>query len=97
MNQLIYSPYSRLNNLQRGFGRAIDRRSEDGATLASESSDWVPHIDIQEIGDSFKVQADIPGVDPKDIDVTLDKNVLTIRGSRSGANARNNPQFCPSQ
>jgi HSP20 family protein len=33
-------------------------------------------------GDTFHVDIDLPGVDPADIDVTVDRKVLTIRASR---------------
>lgn len=43
---------------------------------------WAPAVDLKENKKGYVVQADIPGVDPKDIDVTLEKGVLTIRGNR---------------
>jgi HSP20 family protein len=43
---------------------------------------WTPNVDIKEDKDHFTVRADVPGVDPKDIEVTLDKGMLTIRGER---------------
>ena len=42
---------------------------------------FVPKVDIVETGDAMVMYADIPGADEKTIDVTLEKNVLTIRGS----------------
>jgi len=46
------------------------------------SSDWAPRIDIKEKDDRYEVHADIPGVNPKDIDVSMENGVLTIKGSR---------------
>ena len=43
---------------------------------------WRPQVDIKEEADRYLVRADIPGVDPKDIEITLDSGMLTIRGSR---------------
>jgi HSP20 family protein len=43
---------------------------------------WAPSVDIKEEEDRFLVRADVPGVDPKDIEVTLDRGILTIRGER---------------
>ena len=86
MNQLIYSPFNRLNDLHRSLDSVFDLRypsSEEPDTY--EARDWIPQVDIRELDDSFSVHADVPGVEAKDIDITLDKNVLTIRGSRSNA------------
>lgn len=44
---------------------------------------WAPDVDIREHEDRFVVRADLPGIDPKDIEVTLEDNVLTIRGERT--------------
>lgn len=42
---------------------------------------FIPRVDIYESKDSIVLLADMPGVDAEDVDVTLEKNVLTIRGS----------------
>jgi len=46
------------------------------------TSQWVPLVDIVETNDKFVILADLPGVDPKDIDVQMEKGILTIRGER---------------
>lgn len=82
MSQLIYSPFGALNQLHRELGRVFDEN--DRTEPASyEASSWKPLVDIQEQDSGFKVIADVPGVAPADVDITLDRNVLTIRGSRS--------------
>lgn len=43
---------------------------------------WSPAVDVREEAQAYLVDADIPGVDPKDIEVTLENGVLTIRGER---------------
>jgi HSP20 family protein len=42
---------------------------------------YVPRVDIYEKKEAMVLLADMPGVDEKSVDVTLDKNVLTIRGA----------------
>jgi HSP20 family protein len=46
------------------------------------TSQWTPRVDIKEEPDRFVIQADIPGVDPKDIEVHMEKGILTIKGER---------------
>ncbi len=46
------------------------------------TSQWMPLVDIREEGDRFVLFADIPGVDPQDIEVQMDKGLLTIKGER---------------
>ena len=45
-------------------------------------TDWVPAVDIREKADRFELSADLPGVNPEDITVTMEDGVLTIQGSR---------------
>jgi len=46
------------------------------------AGDWSPRIDLKEEDQQFVVQADIPGVRPEDIEVSMDGDVLTIKGHK---------------
>ena len=46
------------------------------------ATDWVPAVDIREDDAHFELSADLPGVDPENIAVTMEEGVLTIQGSR---------------
>lgn len=68
------------------FDRFLQERFRPLFSTDDESmspTDWAPDVDVREEGDRFVVRADLPGVDPKDIEVTLENHVLTIRGERS--------------
>jgi HSP20 family protein len=43
---------------------------------------WIPSVDVREEDDRFVVHADLPGVEAKDIEITAEKGVLTLRGER---------------
>ena len=57
---------------------------QNGATDESSvvTSQWVPRVDIKEEANRFVLYADIPGVDPQEIEVQMDKGMLTIKGER---------------
>lgn len=80
MNVARYEPWVLMNRLQRD----LDRLFTQGANTDDTQSvvDWVPPVDIREEQDQFVLHADLPGVEAKSIDVTLEKGVLTIRGRR---------------
>ena len=75
------APRSTLPALQRLFSLS-DWPFEDipGDSLLNES--WAPAVDLKEKKKSYLVKADLPGVDPKDIEITLENGLLTIRGER---------------
>lgn len=68
-------------DLSRMFRKSWLRAPGEEEGLA-EGGKWAPALDIFEAGDSLVVEAELPGMDPKDIDVTVDDGVLTIKGER---------------
>jgi HSP20 family protein len=55
---------------------------DDQSSVAT--CDWIPPVDIKEEKDRYVLRADIPGVDPKDIEIIAENGVLTMRGNRPG-------------
>ena len=83
MNMIHYEPWQALRSLRDDVNRMLAgsyNGSEDGSSVVT--SRWAPAVDIKEEDDRFLIHADIPGVDPKDIEVTLEHGTLTIRGER---------------
>ena len=67
----------------REFRGELDRMFNTNATAYTDTAtDWVPAVDIKEAKDAYEVVADVPGVEPKDIDVSLEDGVLTVKGER---------------
>ncbi len=81
MNLTRFEPWSIVDLLQRDLDRLSNRRV---ATNGEENSvaDWVPAVDIVEEKDRFLLRADVPGVEPTDIEVSMDAGVLSVSGER---------------
>jgi HSP20 family protein len=78
---LRYQPWSVHRELLNEFNRFFDRaETTNGAT-----AEWTPAVDIEEYADKFVLYADVPGVDLKSVEVTLEKGVLTLSGVREKA------------
>jgi HSP20 family protein len=54
---------------------------------------WAPFLDIYEEGDGFRISVDLPGLTADDVEVTLDQNLLTIRGERKTKNELKEENF----
>ena len=80
MTLMKYEPWNLLDQMRREMDRAMDTRADEGSSVAT--SDWVPAVDIKEEKDRFVIIADIPGVDPKDIEVHMENGMLTIKGEK---------------
>ena len=46
------------------------------------TSQWAPRVDIKEEAERFLILADLPGIDPQDVEVLMDKGILSIKGER---------------
>ena len=88
MSLVRYEPYGLINRFQNELNRLgwadslpVDASDEDASNVAV--SQWRPAVDIKEDDNQFSIFADIPGVDAKEIDVTMEDGVLSIKGERS--------------
>jgi HSP20 family protein len=77
MTIVSYEPWALFGRLQRNLDRS------QNASADSASVSWIPHVDIHEEAERFLVVADVPGVEGKDIEITAEKGVLTIKGQRT--------------
>ena len=73
---------------EKFFGDAAENDQSNVVT-----SQWVPRVDIKEEGDRFVIYADIPGVDPKEIEIHMDKGILTLKGERRAENSEQGENF----
>jgi HSP20 family protein len=82
MNIMRFEPWRLMGNFHREFDQVFGPRQADSASAGETSASWAPAVDVHEETERFTVHADLPGVQPADIQITADKGVLTIRGSR---------------
>jgi len=88
MSLVRYEPLNLLDRFNRDFHRLrlfepfVNEASDEGNSNVIVSH-WRSAVDIKEKDKQFLIKADIPGVDPKDIEITMNDNVLTIKGERS--------------
>lgn len=87
------NPWNLLNDLQRDAYRnpEYNHLTDDDASAAT--ANWAPSVDISEDEKAFTLLADIPGVDPKYIDISMEKGVLTIKGERSSEDVAQGENF----
>jgi HSP20 family protein len=80
MTVMRWSPFSDLNALQARVNRLFD---EIGHSDETNTTLWTPMADIYENQDNLVLKVELPGMDQNNIDLRLENNVLTIRGSRN--------------
>jgi len=87
-----FEPFRGASTLQdqinRLFGDVLERSADESNLTA-----WAPAVDIFETEHELVVKADLPDVDPKDLDIRVENNILTIRGERKFENKVNEDQY----
>ena len=80
MSLMNYEPWYGVRQLQDDINRLFSGwASSDSSGV---TADWIPNVDINEFEDRFQLYVDVPGVDPKDVNIMLESGVLTITGER---------------
>ncbi len=76
----VVQPWSLLNQLNRELEQFVGQVAQSEGDL--QQAQWVPAVDIEETPDAYVIQADVPGVDPKDIEINVENGLLEISGER---------------
>ena len=81
MNMTVWNPLREMENMFERYNRA----GRHGLDTDLGFADWAPTVDIEESDNFYLIRADVPGVDKKDINVHMDKGVLSITGEKHEA------------
>jgi len=79
-DSLIAAPS--LLTFRKEVDRFLDRVREGDAFDLLSTSDWIPNMDFSEKADAFTVKLEVPGIEPKDIEVQYQNGMLTVRGEK---------------
>ena len=74
-----WDPFRELSVLQSEVNRLFSRA---GGEVPADRQSWMPSADIIETGSAVRIKADLAGMDPKDIHLEVEDNVLTLSGER---------------
>jgi len=86
------APFRGVSTLQEQINRLFNDAFE-GGTQESNLTTWAPAVDIFENEHELIVKADLPEVDPKDLDIRVENNILTIRGERKFEKKQENGDY----
>jgi HSP20 family protein len=93
MNFVRWNPFSEMSLLQNHMNRLFDNAMHGWPGESNGTTQWTPAADIYESENELVVNLDLPGVDPKTVDIQVENNVLTIRGERQFEDKQNKENF----
>jgi len=89
-----WEPFRDLFALQDAMSRVL---FDDGRRRANGGSDdlaaWTPAVDVYEDAELLQLTAELPGVEPKDVDVRVENNVLTLKAERKFENEEKRDRY----
>ncbi|MFB0506415.1 MAG: Hsp20/alpha crystallin family protein [Thermodesulfobacteriota bacterium] len=77
-----WRPFGELSSLRREMDRLWENFFGERPLTRMWEREWAPSLDVSETRDNFVVKAEVPGIDAKDIDISLTGDVLTIKGEK---------------
>ncbi len=77
-----WRPLGELSSVRKEMDRLWDRFLGESSFLRKGEKDWAPKVDVSETNENIQVKAELPGVESKDVSVTLLGDVLTIKGEK---------------
>ena len=83
MNIVPWKPFDELTTLRKEMDSLGNRFFPDTPFHERyESREWLPSIDLKETKDKLVVKAELPGLEAKDVELSLTDDILTIRGEK---------------
>ena len=79
MTLMRWSPWQELESMNRQLSRLLD---DNENPIKKEAGQWMPSVDIRETEEAIVVEAELPGIDKKDVSLEVKDGVLTIAGER---------------
>lgn len=90
-----FSPSSDLRKLQREIDEVFDSffpaRSQNGGE--TDTSGWMPRVDLSETEDAYMIQVDVPGVPKDDININYQEGTLSISGERKAEDRKEGSDY----
>lgn len=81
MSLIRWDPFDELTTIRDAMNRVFDETfARRGVGRFDGERAWYPSVDMYETENDLIVRADLPGVDQKDVEVTVTDNALTIKG-----------------
>jgi len=83
MNIAQWSPFRELEEILTRYNNSSNpwpRSKENNGELTIP--DWTPKVDIKENKEAYTIKAELPGVEKNDVNITLEKGILSIRGEK---------------
>ena len=92
-NMTRWDPFQEMMSLRHAMDTLFENAMIGPFSLSGEATGWGLPVDLSETEDGFVVKASVPGVNPEDMEVTVNGDVLTIKGQLKGEEEREGQRY----
>ena len=82
MELMPWRPFGEIGSLRKEMDNLWSRFFREIPSMGAFTEEWLPSADISETRKNFIVKAELPGLDAKDVKVSLSGDLLTIKGEK---------------
>jgi HSP20 family protein len=75
------------------LNRALDQALSAGFSGSRGPQLWVPAMDVAEKADAYLINVELPGVEPSQVEINFEQNVLTVRGQKPSSFDATNGEY----
>ena len=83
-----WQPFTEIETIRQQLDKVFDQLA---TTRDNSEAAWMPALELVDAGDNFVLKAQLPGIDPKDIDVQVSREAISISGERRYENTDEKP------
>ncbi len=74
-----WQPFAEIETIRQQLDKAFDQLA---ATRDNSEATWMPAVEFVDAGDNFVLKAQLPGIDPKEVDIQVTREAISISGER---------------
>ncbi|MEG4025586.1 Hsp20/alpha crystallin family protein [Microcoleus sp. S13C4] len=89
-----WQPFTEIETIREQLDKVFDQRA---TTRDNSEATWMPALEFADAGDNFVLKAQLPGIDPKDIDVQVTREAISISGERRYENTDEKSRYLRSE
>lgn len=94
MLRRYWQPFSEIETLRHQLNQLFETVTE---TPREVESAWTPAVELADLGDNLELKVQLPGIDPKDIDVQVTKAAISLSDERRLEKSEEQSRFCRSE
>jgi HSP20 family protein len=89
-----WQPFTSIETIRQQLDKVFDQLA---TTRDNSEATWMPALEVADAGDNFVLKAQLPGIDPKDIDVQVTPEAISISGERRYENTEEKSGYVRSE